>query len=121
LRSRPRVRSGDEGHFARVLRHLVENAQDALLENQEGAARSLTIRAVTEAGRVALSVSDTSPGVPPELRERIFEPFFSTKPSTGLGLGLGMARNIAALYGGSVELEGASRLGATFRVVLPAG
>jgi signal transduction histidine kinase len=57
-----------------------------------------------EDGHVALAVSDTGPGIPRELRERIFEPFYSGKPN-GSGLGLAIAERIVAAHGGRIDIE----------------
>jgi signal transduction histidine kinase len=52
-----------------------------------------------------LIIADDGPGIAPEHRDRIFEPFFSTKPEKGSGLGLWMARGIANKYGGSIRVR----------------
>ena len=67
---------------------------------------------------LVFSVSDTGPGIPGELRERIFYPFFTTK-QRGSGVGLAQAQKIVAGHGGRIELESDVGHGATFRVRLP--
>ncbi len=67
---------------------------------------------------VLITVSDTGPGVPPELRERVFYPFFTTKDS-GSGVGLAAAQRIVAGHGGVIELESREGEGAAFRLRLP--
>ncbi|WP_309896491.1 HAMP domain-containing sensor histidine kinase [Archangium sp.] len=57
----------------------------------------------------------------PEYLERIFEPFFSTKPETGVGLGLGVVRKRVLLYGGTVEVRSAVGQGTCFVLTLPRG
>lgn len=69
-------------------------------------------------GRAEIRVRDNGPGVPPEHRERIFEPFYTTRPS-GTGLGLAVVRSVAVAHGGVVELEDSAR-GACLVVRLPA-
>jgi two-component system NtrC family sensor kinase len=66
-----------------------------------------------------VEVSDSGPGVPPQLRERVFEPFYTTKPAgIGTGLGLSLARDIIHRHGGILEIrERASR--ACFVAELP--
>jgi signal transduction histidine kinase len=76
--------------------------------------------AVPETRHVALEVSDTGPGVSAEVRARLFEPFFSTKPpGVGTGLGLFVCQEIARESGGSIVLLERAGPGATFRVELP--
>jgi len=67
---------------------------------------------------IAISVSDTGPGIPEELREKIFYPFFTTK-ERGSGVGLALAQKFVASHGGILEIESACGVGATFRVRLP--
>ncbi|PWC47229.1 response regulator [Azospirillum sp. TSA6c] len=70
---------------------------------------------------VAIRVSDRGPGVPVEIRDRVWEPFFTTKePGKGTGLGLWMVYGTAQQSGGAVELEGEEGQGATFALYLPA-
>jgi len=67
---------------------------------------------------LVFTVADSGPGIPEELRERIFYPFFSTK-QRGSGVGLAHAQKVVAGHGGRLELESAQGEGATFRVRLP--
>jgi len=94
---------GDE----RRLRRLVEN----LLENAARHARTVVrVRVGPDGARVALSVEDDGPGVPPELRERIFERFVrADDDERGSGLGLAICRAIARAHGGDVVLEERNR------------
>jgi histidine kinase len=110
---------GDEVHFHSILKNLVSNARDALLEVRENGVRALSIRAVEDAARVVISVQDTGVGMPLDQHDKIFEPFFSTKPTTGTGLGLGMVRKFTSLYGGTIEFDSVPQRGTTFRVILP--
>jgi nitrogen-specific signal transduction histidine kinase len=78
--------------------------------------------AVDDAPRTELviTVSDTGPGVPSELREKVFYPFFSTKQK-GSGVGLATAQKIITSHGGALELDTRSDTGCSFRVHLPVG
>lgn len=67
---------------------------------------------------MVIVISDNGPGVPGEIREKVFYPFFSTK-ERGSGVGLAMAQKIAACHGGALELDDSSGAGATFRLCLP--
>ncbi len=97
-----------------VLFHLLENAVDVL--EGSGAVRVSTFCA---GDRVRIEVADDGPGVPAERRERIFEPFFSTKPD-GDGLGLAISRDIVRGHGGELSLDGEGERGAVFTISLPA-
>ncbi len=92
---------------ARRLRRLAEN----LIENAARHAHGQVIVAVARGGgQVALSVEDDGPGVPAELRERIFERFVrAADDERGSGLGLAICRAIARAHGGDVVLEGRNR------------
>jgi PAS domain S-box-containing protein len=69
---------------------------------------------------VVIEVGDTGPGIPPSIRDKIFDPFFSTKEvGKGTGLGLSMVFGFAKQSGGSLEVGGANGQGALFRVYLP--
>jgi len=67
-----------------------------------------------------ITVSDSGPGIPPDLLERVFEPFFTTKePGAGTGMGLAVVHGIVARQGGAIEVESSPGEGATFRIWLP--
>jgi len=100
----------------RVVRNLLENAR-------RHAAGNVTLALLQEAGSVVMRVCDNGPGVPADLRERIFEPFYrlpgATERDGGVGLGLALVRSIVLRHGGSVVCEGRSAGGACFVVRLP--
>ncbi|WP_437951273.1 ATP-binding sensor histidine kinase [Sorangium sp. So ce296] len=110
---------GDEIHFHSILRNLVLNARDALCEAGDQREKRIVISLVEEPRRWVLEISDTGVGIPPELHARIFDPFFSTKPESGTGLGLGVVKKLAALYEGAVEISSQPDHGTTFRIALP--
>lgn len=100
-----------------VFINLITNACHA---TPEGAGR-LTLETRATGDTVTVRLTDNGPGVPVEQRERIFEPFYSTKgEGKGTGLGLSIVRNIVTQHGGSIRVEGEVGRGATFEVVLPA-
>jgi signal transduction histidine kinase len=68
---------------------------------------------------VVLRVQDTGAGIAPEHRRRIFDAFFSTKPSKGTGLGLAMLQKIVHTYEGKVDVDSDLGLGTTFCVRVP--
>ncbi len=99
---------------SQLLLGLVENAAKATPAGGE-----LAISATqSDDDAVEIAVTDGGPGVPADLRERIFEPFFSTRDG-GTGLGLAVARQIVAAHGGSIAVDDAAGGGARFRVRLP--
>lgn len=123
-----RTVKADPNHLFRCLLNLVHNAIHAAGEN--GVARLATercgrpeslakLRRGAEAAHI-LRVSDTGPGVPPDVAPRLFEPFFSTKGSKGTGLGLSVSRKLMEDNGGTLELESPPGRPAVFAVYLPA-
>jgi len=115
-RYEPAVALGNANQLQQIFVNLVVNALQAMA----GAGRITLAVGPAAPGRVRLSVSDTGPGVKPEIAKRIFEPFFTTKPEgQGTGLGLSICYQIAEEHGGSIRVEPAER-GATFVVELPA-
>ena len=110
----PPVAAAGQG-FRQVVLDLVANALQAM-----PAGGRLTVGTRTlPGGRVELSVADTGPGVPADVRAHLFEPFFTTRPD-GTGLGLALCREVARQHGGDVTLDPGSGPGATFRLTLPA-
>ena len=80
----------------------------------------IRLRTYAENGSVFVEVTDSGPGIAPELCERIFEPFFTTKAvGKGTGLGLAIAHSLVARHGGDIQLQSARGHGATFVVRLP--
>jgi signal transduction histidine kinase len=69
---------------------------------------------------VVIRVSDNGPGIPESLRDKVFQPFFSSKEE-GTGLGLSIATRIIEDHGGRLELESKPNEGATFIIILPLG
>ncbi|MGC4001577.1 MAG: ATP-binding protein [Anaeromyxobacter sp.] len=107
---------GREVQLEQALVNLLINARDAM---PEGGA--VALRARRDGDGVRIEVSDSGPGMPPEVLARIFEPFFSTKaPGRGTGLGLPMVQHIAEDHGGRVEVESRPGAGTTFTLHLPA-
>jgi signal transduction histidine kinase len=104
LRGGPAPVLADEARLARAIRNVVENAV-------EFSPPGGTVTIDTAPGRIA--VTDEGPGIPPELREKVFERFFRADPSRsrgtgGSGLGLAIAREIVAAHGGTIRVEGAN-------------
>jgi signal transduction histidine kinase len=114
------VLRGNATHFTSILRHLVHNGRDALVERQGPGPRELQIDGVEEPERWVVRVSDTGVGIAPADRDRIFTPFFSTRPTTGTGLGLGIVEKLVRLYQGSISFKSEVGQGTTFTIAFPA-
>jgi two-component system, NtrC family, sensor histidine kinase HydH len=103
-----------------VFTNLLLNACEAMDGHGQITIRINSVRSGDAAPReLAVEIADTGPGVPAEMREQIFNPFFTTK-KTGVGLGLAIVSKIVDSHGGSVKLTSAPGEGARFRVTLPA-
>jgi signal transduction histidine kinase len=105
---------GDADLLSQVLLGLLANAAEAM-----PAGGSITLDVECKGDALVLSVDDSGPGIAPELRAKVFEPFFTTRPR-GTGLGLAIARQIVQAHGGYMEVGAAPAGGARFAITLPA-
>jgi signal transduction histidine kinase len=112
----------NEARLVQVLVNLLMNAWQAL-PAPDPARHVIGVRTAKEGGQggqAVIEIWDSGPGVPPPLRERIFEPFVTTKDiGAGTGLGLFVCRNIVKSLQGTITVHDAPGGGALFRVVLP--
>ena len=112
---------GDRSQLEQVIMNLVVNARDAVREH---GGRRVVVRTRSDAGHVVIEVADDGPGIPPELRERVFEPYFTTKTKAaerGTGLGLATVYGIVGSHHGTIEIApGLDGRGTTMCVRLPA-
>ncbi len=109
----------DDVLMRQAIMNIVTNACQAM-DGQEGD-RQLFIKTWAENGSICLSIEDSGSGIPEELRESVFETFFSTKGQSGTGLGLGVVRNVMRRFDGTVNLEdGRYGTGARFVIRAPA-
>jgi len=111
---------GDRAQLEQVVMNLAVNASEAIAEAGRGG--RIVLRTRSEGDMVVFEVSDDGPGIRVELRERVFEPYFSTKtPERGTGLGLATVFGIVETHGGTIEIaDGVGGRGTTMRVRLPA-
>ena len=106
--------AGDPALVEEVLGNFVLNAIDALPNGGR-----IVIRTWDEDDRVCCSVSDTGVGMPPEVQQRALEPFFTTKGTTRIGLGLTVNYGIIRAHGGRLRIESAVGRGTTVTFDLP--
>jgi C4-dicarboxylate-specific signal transduction histidine kinase len=107
----------DQAEMQQIFVNLLDNSL-YWLEKVPQNRRSIAIEVSPRPGELVILFSDSGPGVPEDVRDRIFDPYFSTKPD-GVGLGLTIAGETAAEYDGALELVSGGPLpGATFRVTL---
>jgi signal transduction histidine kinase/ActR/RegA family two-component response regulator len=112
---------GNEARLGQVFLNLVVNAAQAIAEGDIERNEIRVVTRMDDAGHVVVQVSDTGAGVAPDVLDRLFEPFFSTKPvGIGTGLGLSICRRIVREHGGNITVQSALGKGTTLRVVLPA-
>ena len=108
----------EAGRLEQVLVNLLRNGLDAMAGQAEPL---LEIDAHGMGDRVAIAVRDHGPGLPDEVRDHLFEPFYTTKPAgEGLGLGLAISLTIVESYGGTLSAHNAPDGGAVFVLTLPA-
>jgi signal transduction histidine kinase len=112
--------NANDGRLAQVFLNLLLNAAHAIdegdTENNE-----IRIRTWSEGKEVFAEISDTGKGIPPESLERLFDPFYTTKPiGVGSGLGLSICHKIITSYDGKIEVESNVGDGTSFVVRLPA-
>lgn len=108
----------DTSQLQQVFLNILNNAIDAIGKNG-----TITLRTAyhPESQRVEISISDTGPGIPKELQDKVFDPFFTTKEvGQGTGLGLSISHSIVEKLGGSITLESEVGRGTTFTISLPA-
>ncbi len=114
----PRVRL-DRRRIEQVFIHLIVNAEKAM--GGKGGVLTVRARASEDRRHVLLQFADTDPGVPPELRGRIFEPFYTTRAQgEGTGLGLAVCHGIIESHRGQISVGDEPGQGAVFHIALPA-
>ncbi len=111
----------DRDLMSQVFASLLVNAQQAL--SQRDGARVIEVHSFAEHDAVVIEVADNGCGVAPEIADRIFDPYFTTRAAgSATGVGLSLCRSVLASHGGSIILaEGGAWGGARFRVTLPRG
>ncbi len=108
----------DDQLCERVFVNLIQNAFQAMQADPGASERILRLRVAPVLSGVEVIIEDTGPGVPPELREQVFNPFYTSKKD-GVGLGLAIVAKFVDAHRGRIALEANSPRGARFRIFLP--
>jgi two-component system NtrC family sensor kinase len=111
--------------FSQVIGNLLRNAIDAMFQSES---RQLTVRTRSNETHLIVTISDTGCGMTEDIKKRLFQPFFTTKPKsqnakpgepTGTGLGLSSSHSILSRYGAEITVESEPDRGSTFNVIFP--
>jgi two-component system nitrogen regulation sensor histidine kinase NtrY len=106
--------AADEAQLKQVLINLVKNATEAL-EGVESPLIEISVKRILH--KVAIEIHNNGPAIPPDILEKIFVPFYSTKPQ-GSGIGLSLSRQIISNHGGQIGVNSREGVGTTFQVIL---
>ena len=111
----------DDIHMNSIFSNLILNAKDALEESAYDRQKEIGITVDKDMAHegFVVNVSDNGPGISEKNLNEIFEPFYSTKPTTGTGLGLGVVKRLIRLYDGRIEVKSKPGTGTKFSVMLP--
>lgn len=108
---------GNRGRFQQAITNLIANAKDAT-EGRES--RSIIIKSNVVESNISITIKDNGQGIPTEIRDKLFQPFFTTKEvNKGTGIGLSLVRTIAQEHGGVVSFDSEVGKGTEFRISLP--
>jgi PAS domain S-box-containing protein len=112
----------DADQLHQVMLNLIINAQQSLQDQPAPRRMRVTSRFDRAAGEIRITVADNGPGIPAQLRARIFEPYFTTKPTgVGTGVGLAVSSGIVEAHGGTLTVDTPAGGGAAFTIALPVG
>lgn len=117
------ILQGLDSHFESVFKNLLLNAKDALIDKNitDTREKRINIKAEKTGYNYIVEVTDNGIGISPEHIGRIYDAFFSTKPDSGTGLGLGVVKKIVTLYNGKIEVSSELGKGTTFTATIPIG
>ena len=110
---------GSTSRLGQVFLNLVVNGAQAIPADRQGGGLVRVTTATTSDGWACIEIADDGVGMAPYVRARLFEPFHTTKPGEGTGLGLYITRTIVEAHGGTIEVESAEGVGTTVRVKVP--
>ncbi len=117
LDAKPDAINADRASIRQIILNLVMNAIQAVtvIEGR----REVTVRTSNGIGSVILEVADNGPGIPREVRDRLFQPFTTSNKTSGIGLGLAISADLVKLHQGKITLVEGGKVGTIFRVTLP--
>jgi C4-dicarboxylate-specific signal transduction histidine kinase len=105
----------DRTQWIRVITNLIQNALHSVSKKKTP---QIGVQIVSEPTQTIVSITDNGSGIPDKLKSKIFEPKFTTK-SAGMGLGLGIVKNIIKSHKGKISFVSTQKKGTTFSIVLP--
>lgn len=106
----------DPNLMEEMILNLLNNAMEAMKSMEKG--KKIEVSSALENNRIVICISDSGPGVPPEIRGKIFDPYFTTK-TDGTGIGLSLSHRIVTDHGGSFTVLDSKLGGAEFRIEIP--
>ncbi len=109
---------GDPELLVRAFSNIIANAEQSISAARNQGSLTISL-STTKESDVVVSLADDGVGIPPENIAKIFDPFFTTKRPSGSGLGLTICLAIIRDHGGTIDVQSAPGVGATFQVVLP--
>ncbi|MBF0273238.1 MAG: PAS domain-containing protein [Magnetococcales bacterium] len=110
--------SHDRGQIKQVFTNLVSNAMAAIRERNESSFLAISTEVTDNGDWVRIQIADSGSGIPPGDRDRIFEPYFTTK-ATGVGLGMAIVKKIIEDHGGTIRIRQSQWNGALIEIRLP--
>jgi len=107
----------DKRQIEQVLINMISNAFESILKKGNGG--NITISVKKKKPHVIIEVRDTGIGIPKEIHDKVFDPFFTTRAPAGAGLGLSVSYGIIERHGGRIEFESEQGAGTIFYIYLP--
>lgn len=109
--------NGDVSKLQQIFMNLFGNAKDAL-EGVPGA--KISVNALIEKNNIVFEVSDNGSGIPMDIRQKVFDPFFTSKPvGKGTGIGLSITKNFVEDLNGAIKIKSSSKKGTVFKISIP--
>ena len=108
--------NADAALMEEMVLNLLNNAAEAMKQKEAG--KKIVVTSSVEGDSIILTISDSGPGIAPEVKDKIFDPYFTTK-SDGTGIGLSLSHRIVTDHGGSLTVADSDLGGAEFRIEIP--